>query len=769
MKKLNRKVLAVLVACMIVLGYGNVQTANAESSTYAVTFNANGGSTAASASLSADASNNDTVTLPDYTGTKAGYTFAGWSTSSNLTSSTYYAVYEPGTTLTVSKDTALYAVWTTSVTGNFFIRLDGTTPYEPSQYANSSYTKGITIANAVKANTWVCDTTGVKVLADLNAVPTDAQIKAVYPSYDPATQYIKWYVIKYSGSWHIDGVLQDKAKIDLTYDGNGTGDVSNVPLGSQYYEGDSVTVGATGGNNGAVTEPERAGYTFIGWNTEADGSGTSYAGSDTFTITENTTLYAQWKPNAETAYTVEWIDAANNNVLKSVTRYGATGNTASVDAADKSYDGYNYAGDTYTGTVLSGTIAGDGSTTLKIYFNEKQYNVTYQDVNGNTLQTTAEYSGTAIDTYKGTTPVKDADSTYTYTFTGWTLAEGTEGANATVGKTDLVYTPVFSDNYIDYTVTYDLNGGTEADAAQLSYTALHQGDATPVIADPVKESDGTYVYVFNGWSPAVAETVTGNATYVAQWNAVTIMHVTAENVEGVYNGTAYTLDAAVADTDNALIEYSTDNGETWSTTVPSRTDAGVTTVLVRASKDGYTTATTSATITVTKRSVVLTSASDSKSYDGTALTNGTVTASEDGFVSGEGAIYTVTGTQTAVGISANTFTYVLQDGTNADNYDITTKEGVLTVTEARVVTPITTDNTDDSSTTTTVTEETTTASVGTATADRSLITTPVTSDVESTPNTGDTYNWMLYAFLGGLSLAALLMILYVKHSYSEQK
>jgi len=36
------------------------------------------------------------------------------------------------------------------------------------------------------------------------------------------------------------------------------------------------------------------GYAFTGWNTEADGSGTPYKPEDTFTVTKNVTLYAQW-------------------------------------------------------------------------------------------------------------------------------------------------------------------------------------------------------------------------------------------------------------------------------------------------------------------------------------------------------------------------------------------------------------------------------------------------------------------------------------------
>lgn len=85
-------------------------------------------------------------------------------------------------------------------------------------------------------------------------------------------------------------------------------------------------------------------------------------------------------------------------------------------------------------------------------------------------------------------------------------------------------------------------------------------------------------------------------------------------------------------------------------------------------------------LTITPRSVKLTSATDEKVYDGQPLTNGVVTVSGDGFVKGEGAAYNVTGSQTNAGSSDNTFTYTLNTGTKADNYVIETAEGTLTVT-----------------------------------------------------------------------------------------
>lgn len=85
------------------------------------------------------------------------------------------------------------------------------------------------------------------------------------------------------------------------------------------------------------------------------------------------------------------------------------------------------------------------------------------------------------------------------------------------------------------------------------------------------------------------------------------------------------------------------------------------------------------------RPVILTSATAEKGYDGMALTAQTVTASEPtadtGFVTGEGLLYNVTGSQTATGSSDNTFTYTAMNAaTKLSNYDIATVYGRLTVT-----------------------------------------------------------------------------------------
>ena len=98
----------------------------------------------------------------------------------------------------------------------------------------------------------------------------------------------------------------------VTYDGNGSTS-GTVPEDAYLYgEGHTVTVKS---NSGTLA---KTGYTFSGWNTRADGTGTNYtAGSGTFTVPSNTTsitLYAKWV-SAGTSVSLSKAATSNGSFL----------------------------------------------------------------------------------------------------------------------------------------------------------------------------------------------------------------------------------------------------------------------------------------------------------------------------------------------------------------------------------------------------------------------------------------------------------------------
>ena len=84
------------------------------------------------------------------------------------------------------------------------------------------------------------------------------------------------------------------ASARVTYDAN------EATEGSVPEDNTAYPIGATVIVLGNTGDLAKDGYSFDGWNTADDGSGDSYSADDTFMITEHTTLYAQWAPDAHT-------------------------------------------------------------------------------------------------------------------------------------------------------------------------------------------------------------------------------------------------------------------------------------------------------------------------------------------------------------------------------------------------------------------------------------------------------------------------------------
>lgn len=97
---------------------------------------------------------------------------------------------------------------------------------------------------------------------------------------------------------------------------------ANTTLYAQWEKDYTITFNANGGSGtmSALTVKKgasqkltansftRSGYTFTGWNTKADGSGTSYTNGQTITPTANLTLYAQWGTTSGTTAGHDWVD-----------------------------------------------------------------------------------------------------------------------------------------------------------------------------------------------------------------------------------------------------------------------------------------------------------------------------------------------------------------------------------------------------------------------------------------------------------------------------
>lgn len=238
---------------------------------------------------------------------------------------------------------------------------------------------------------------------------------------------------------------------------------------------------------------------------------------------------------------------------------------------------------------------------------------------------------------------------------------------------------------ITYTVIDEKGGivGTYVIEANKTTGTWTAGSAAAITSPDV----GTYNYKVTCVVSDVnkengAASVEASGTMTLSIAANTGLIVSGNNYTGKYDGASHGK-AATASVEGATIEYSIDGGTTWTTTFPTVTNVSDSTeVQVKATKTGYVPAETTYNLTVTPRSVTITSGNASKMYDGTPLTKHEVTYGGDNFAAGEGADITYTGSQTIVGSSENTFTFELKDGTAKENYNITTNYGELKVTDS---------------------------------------------------------------------------------------
>ncbi|HBT96006.1 MAG TPA: hypothetical protein DEB24_08050 [Coriobacteriia bacterium] len=320
------------------------------------------------------------------------------------------------------------------------------------------------------------------------------------------------------------------------------------------------------------------------------------------------------------------------------------------------------------------------------------YNSNYPDASGPATFHQSVLRGT-IPTLLG-----QGDFAYRgYEFAGW-------ATTPSPGASDMIYRPgdpfiEMTENgnvyavwsVLEYSVSY-LPGecGTWAENAYVT-DDLRYGVTTPVFSGNTL-TDHESGYYFIGWTPDVAATVTADATYVAQWAAQTPITITAASGSKVYDG------IPLAIVEAAVSEGALKEGDVLSVTMTAA--SAITNVgsienevmsygIMRTASDGsvvdvtqeYATTIEMGTLEVTPRSVTLVSATSSKVYTGTPLIDNNVTIGGEGFVSGEGVTFSVTGTITNVGTVPNSFTYVLNQGTLAGNYSITTETGMLTITQ----------------------------------------------------------------------------------------
>ena len=155
----------------------------------------------------------------------------------------------------------------------------------------------------VAAGTYPLDSTTIPTHAPESGVDVlfmgwleKANSQTIYEEDDEIPELIKEVKLKDNttttvyAAWGYDrdgNDIPDALEVTLTYRANGG---SGANQATDYRTGTVVTVS----RNSWFT---RSGYSFTGWNTQANGGGTAYAAGSTITLTGDVNLYAQWSSN----------------------------------------------------------------------------------------------------------------------------------------------------------------------------------------------------------------------------------------------------------------------------------------------------------------------------------------------------------------------------------------------------------------------------------------------------------------------------------------
>lgn len=306
------------------------------------------------------------------------------------------------------------------------------------------------------------------------------------------------------------------------------------PEGERYISFDSVGGSAvaqlTGGAGMALSwpaAPVKKGYVFDGWykdsayDTKAETLTTMPSFSDS---SKGMTLYAKWRPAEDTQYTVDHYQEQLGGGYVNTESEKLTGTTESEAAVQvKKYPGFHEK------SAEKKTIAPDGSTVVKVYYDRNEYTVKFNLNNG---------TENVVQTYKhGADLHAPTPSRSGYTFAGWNSELPkivTESAE---------YAAQWTAN--DNAVTFVTNGGTDV-----------AGQTVKTDEKIKKPSDPTRTgYTFGDWYTDLnctkawnfdSDKVSDAMTLYAKWTANTydvtlnLNYVGAaepENVTVTYDGT----------------------------------------------------------------------------------------------------------------------------------------------------------------------------------------------------------------------------------------
>ena len=339
----------------------------------------------------------DIVTIKNADGLKySGRIFVGWNTQADGLGE----YYDAGDEYTITGDLNLYAIFKRNLSGTFY-----------SGGANQSVT-----IDGARTNREIT-TPALEAMEGYTPLGWSTKADGYTVEYPEGTKVTLSEPLEFYGIYQKD--------VTISYDIQSEGDVpvsQTKPLFANVHE----IVSYQRPDFTLNSDAKRIGYRLGGWNTKADGTGTSYLAGSTLRFGRSTLLYAEWIPAKNTTYTIEYYmqsisgDTYEKNDAMEEHLRAVTGSEVSVEP--KTVAGFT-ENTTHPLRVVTGIVAADGSLALKLYYDRNIYEISF-DLNGG--------EGIAPEKqnvcYGGLLTEVEEPKKKGYQFKGWyTDAAGTEG------------------------------------------------------------------------------------------------------------------------------------------------------------------------------------------------------------------------------------------------------------------------------------------------------------------------------------------------------
>ena len=322
-------------------------------------------------------------------------------------------------------------------------------------------------------------------------------------------------MIALNGAWNNDGMTFSTRWL-LSYQANGA-DGGKTP-GTQSFDDRSV-------ENAIIADAAltRAGYSFSGWNTKPDGSGTAYAPGALVPMTDNLTLYAQWQG---VTYTVIFTDTDGSSILSPMTMTVGTAEVLpDAPAGYETFVGWASAEEPTLLLYPAGkavqdlSMEADATVVLRaVRTNNPPVTITYNDGHGNAgWKTQSAYSGFKVPL------LTDVPVNGTKPFLGWKNSSDNQlyqpGEIITVGG-DVTLTAQWGDNvyWVEKDKWYSklmdaISGvGTNENQNLVFYGNTTETSGITISSNVYITSVGDYTATWNGASSNSCLNVSQNKT-----------------------------------------------------------------------------------------------------------------------------------------------------------------------------------------------------------------------------------------------------------------